>query len=386
MSERKLCVVTGTRAEYGLLYGLLKEIEQDPTFQLQLIATCMHLSPEFGMTAQVIESDGFSIQAKVEMLLSSDTPVGVAKSIGLGVIGFADAFDHLRPDLVILFGDRYEILAAAQAALVAKIPIAHIGGGDSTEGAFDESIRHSLTKMSHIHFVSHAGSAARVRQMGENPNFIFTVGSPGIDQIKSLKLLTPDELQQSLDFEWRARNILVTFHPVTMEEFSSTLQFNELLQALDRLGPELGILFTKPNSDPEGRRLAQMTDDYVNTHPNAKAYTSLGQLRYLSAISIVDAVVGNSSSGLYEAPSFHKPSVNIGDRQKGRISATSVIQCAAQADDITKAILRAFELDCSETTNPYGSGDSCKKIVAQLKQISNYRTLLKKHFFEVDTK
>lgn len=382
MAKRKICIVTGSRAEYGLLYWLMKEIQADPALQLQIIATGMHLSPEFGLTYKVIEEDGFAIDAKVEMLLSSDTPTGVAKSIGLGTIGFADALERLKPDILVVLGDRFEILAASQAALVARIPVAHIAGGDTTEGAFDEAIRHSITKMSHLHFVTNEDAARRVRQLGENPDYVFNVGSPGLDNIARLKLLDRQELERSLDFSFQKKNLLVTFHPATLETQSAEMQFKELLAALDGLGPDVGVIFTKPNADTDGRVIIRLMDDYVATRPNARAYVSLGQLRYLSAMSQADAVVGNSSSGLYEAPSFGKPTVNIGDRQKGRLQAASVINCAPLSGEIGKAIVQALAMDCSATVNPYGDGNSSARIKDALKKIAAPSTLLKKHFFD----
>ncbi|GFO66062.1 UDP-N-acetylglucosamine 2-epimerase [Geomonas paludis] len=383
MAKRSVCVVTGSRAEYGLLSGVMRAIQQDPDFQLQVVATGMHLSPEFGLTWRAIEGDGFAIDAKVEMLLSSDSPVGIAKSIGLGTMGCADAFDRLKPDILLLLGDRFEILAAAQAALVARIPIAHIAGGDTTEGAFDEAIRHSITKMAHLHLVTNEGAAKRVRQLGENPDHIHVVGSPGIDQIRSLKLLSRQELAQDLGFDFMAKNLLVTFHPVTLEHIPAQQQFQELLNALDQLGSGTGIIFTKPNADTDGRDIIAMTDAYVATRPNTRAYTSLGQIRYLSTMAQVDAVVGNSSSGLYEAPSFGKPTVNIGDRQKGRLQASSVVNCEAVAGEIRDAIGQALQRDCSGTVNPYGDGHSVERIVSLLKQLPDPKALLKKHFHEV---
>lgn len=380
---RKICIITGSRAEYGLLYWLMKEIQADPALQLQVIATGMHLSPEFGLTYKAIEEDGFAIDAKVEMLLSSDTPVGIAKSIGLGIIGFADALERLKPDILLVLGDRYEIFSAVQAALVARIPVSHIAGGDTTEGAFDESIRHSITKMSHLHFVTNEDAARRVRQLGENPDYIFKVGSPGLDNITRLKLPDRQELESSLDFKFKEKNLLVTFHPVTLETQSAEVQFQELLTALDALGPDVGIIFTKPNADTDGRAIIRLMDSYVATHSNARAYVSLGQLRYLSAMSHADAVVGNSSSGLYEAPSFGKPTVNIGDRQKGRLQAASVINCAPVSGEISKAIVRALATDCSGTVNPYGDGNSSIRIKDRLKQIVEPSVLLKKHFFDL---
>lgn len=384
MARRSICVVTGTRAEYGLLYWLMKDIQADPDLELQIIATGMHLAPEFGLTCQVIEADGFNIDAKVEMLLASDTSVGIAKSMGLGVIGFADALDRLRPDILVLLGDRFEILAAAQAALVARLPVAHLFGGDTTEGAFDEAIRHSITKMAHLHFVSNAVSAARVCQLGENPDHVYNFGSTGIDQIKRIKLLDRNEIEQQTGFKFRKKNLLVTFHPATLEEQSPEIQFQELLDALARLAPDFGLIFTYPNADPSGRALITMTEKFVAGHANAKAFASVGQLRYLSVMALVDAVVGNSSSGLYEAPSFKVPTVNIGDRQKGRLQAASVINCAPLAQLILEAIRIAVEMDCSTVVNPYGDGESSPKIKEVLKTIALGETLLKKHFFVME--
>lgn len=383
---RKICVVTGSRAEYGLLYWLMKEVQQAPDLELQVVATGMHLSPEFGLTYKVIEQDGFVIDAKVEMLLSSDTPVGVAKSIGLGVIGFADALARIKPDILVLLGDRFEILAAAQAALVARIPIAHIAGGDTTEGAFDEAIRHSITKMSHLHFATNKDAVLRIRQLGENPKHIFLVGNPGLDHLKRLTLLDRASLENELEFKFKQKNILVTFHPVTLDNQPSELQFEELLHALDVLGPEVGIVFTKPNADTDGRVFIKMIDNFLLQHPNARSYTSLGQLRYLSIMSQVDAVVGNSSSGLYEAPSFKVPTVNIGNRQKGRLQATSILNCPVEMQAITQAITKAFKLDCLDTINPYGDGDSSRLIVDVLKDVSPLDQLLQKHFFSLEEK
>ncbi len=380
MSARRVCVVTGSRAEYGLLYWLLKGLRDDPAFELQLVATGMHLAPEFGLTYRAIEQDGFRIDAKVEMLLSSDTAVGIAKSMGLGVIGFADAFDRLRPDLLVLLGDRFEIFAAAQAALVARIPIAHIGGGDTTEGAYDEALRHGITKMAHLHFVTNEDSARRVRQMGEDPHSVFVVGSTGIDNIVRLPRLDRAALEASLGWRLRDRNLLVTFHPVTLSEHSAADQFRELLAALETFGEDVGILFTLPNADNEGRSLIAMVEEFVANRPWTRAFASLGQQRYLSAMALVDAVVGNSSSGLYEAPSFHKPTVNIGERQKGRLKAASVIDCAPRRDAIVAAIRAAFALDCSKVVNPYGRGDASEKILAALKRVRDPHALVQKRF------
>ncbi len=375
-------MVTGSRAEYGLLYWLMREILDDPDLELQTIATGMHLSPEFGLTYRAIEADGFAIDAKVEMLLSSDTPVGVAKSAGLGVIGFADAFERLKPDILVLLGDRFEILAAAQAALVMRIPVAHIAGGDVTEGAFDESIRHSITKMAHLHFVTNEIAARRVHQLGEDPSRIFNVGSPGLDFVKRFERMDRQRLEKELNFRFLKKNLLVTFHPVTLDDEPAEVQFEELLKALEGLGEDVGIIFTMPNSDTGNHVLFALIERFVAIHANSKAYVSLGQVRYLSAMAEVDVVVGNSSSGLYEAPSFGKPTVNIGDRQKGRLMAQSVICCQPDAVAIAEAITLALEMDCSGVINPYGDGGSSIRIKETLKEIGNPAQLLKKRFFD----
>jgi UDP-hydrolysing UDP-N-acetyl-D-glucosamine 2-epimerase len=384
-AKRRICVVTGSRAEYGLLYWLIRDLHEDLKVELQLVVTGMHLSSEFGLTYKTIEEDGFPINERVEMIVSSDTASGIAKSIGLGVIGFGDAFARLNPEIVVVLGDRFEILAAAQAALVANIPLAHIVGGDTTEGSYDEAIRHSITKMAHVHFVTNSIAAQRVRQMGENPAHVHNVGSPGIDNIRRLRLLGRDELARDLNCTFQTRNLLITFHPVTLEPTDSEKQFSALLDALDALGDGVGLFFTKPNADTGGRRLMTMIDRFVTSRPCAWAFTSLGQLRYLSLMAQMDVIVGNSSSGLYEAPSLKKPSVNIGDRQKGRLLADSVICCTPARQAIITAITEAFARDCSRTVNPYGNGDASERIAALLKGIPEPRKLLKKHFYMLES-
>jgi len=382
---KKICVVTGTRAEYGLLYWLLKEIEADKELQLQLIATGMHLSPEFGLTYKEIEKE-FKINKKIEMLLSSDTSVGISKSMGLAQISFAESYDELKPDIVIVLGDRYEIFSVTSAAMIARIPIAHIHGGEKTEGAFDESIRHSITKMSHLHFTATEEYRNRVIQLGENPSRVFNVGGMGIENIKRLKLLTKDEFEKSIEFKLNIKNILVTFHPVTLENSTAQEQFKELLDAIDKL-EDTNIIFTKANSDTDGRVINQMIDEYVtkNSHKSI-VFTSLGQLRYLSALQYVDAVVGNSSSGLAEAPSFKIGTINIGDRQKGRIKASSVIDCEPNKNSIVKAFAKLYSKEFQETlktiTNPYGNGCASKKIVEILKNV-DLKNILKKSFYDL---
>ena len=336
--KRKICIITGTRAEYGLLYWLMKEIQEDSDLELQIIATGMHLSPEFGLTYRQIEKDGFKIDRKIEMLLSSDTPVGVSKSMGLGMIGFAEAYADLKPDIVVLLGDRFEIFSAAAAAMIARIPIAHLHGGETTEGAFDEAIRHSITKMSHLHFTAVEEYRRRVIQLGELPDRVFNVGGLGVDNIKKLNLMNQQEFEQSISFKLGRKNLLITFHPVTLEHATAGEQFQNLLNAIEELQDTI-FIFTKPNADTEGRIIIQMIDEYVyrNAH-KAVAFTNLGQLRYLSAMQFMDGVVGNSSSGLAETPTFKIGTINIGDRQRGRIKAESVIDCEPNKESILAAI------------------------------------------------
>lgn len=383
--SRKICVVTGTRAEFGLLRWLMQEIEASDALTLQVIATGMHLSPEFGLTYREIEQAGFNIDARVEMLLSADTASAVTKSMGLGLIGYADAYTRLAPDLVVLLGDRFEIFAAAAAAMIAGIPIAHLHGGETTEGAFDEALRHSITKMSHLHFVAAEDYRKRVIQLGEQPERVFLVGGLGIDAIKRTTLMTREALEASLNFAFGPRNLLITFHPVTLENQSSAHQMSELLKALDGLG-DTHLIFTMPNADTGGRELTAMVDAFVATHPNACAYSSLGQLRYLSCMHFVDGVVGNSSSGLAEAPSLKTGTVNIGDRQYGRLKAQSVIDCAPQSQAISNAIGRLysppFQQTLSSVVNPYGDGGASEKIVQALGS-QDLSGILKKSFFNI---
>ncbi|NQX61921.1 UDP-N-acetylglucosamine 2-epimerase [Paenibacillus qinlingensis] len=380
---KKICVVTGTRAEYGLLSSLMLFLREDAEIELQIIATGSHLSHEFGLTYKTILEDGFMINERIEMILSSDTAVGVTKSIGLGIIGFADGYERLKPDLVVLLGDRYEILAAAQAALIAKLPIAHIGGGDVTQGAYDEAIRHSITKMSHLHFVTNKESGERVRQLGENPKYIYNVGSPGIDLIKNMELANRKQLSKLLSFSWKSKNALVTFHPSTLDKENPSVQFERLLAALSRLGDDFGIIITKPNADSDGRMLIRMIEDFEKRHNNVKSYVSLGQYKYLSTMAQVDVVIGNSSSGLYEAPSFKKPTVNIGDRQRGRLLAESVLNCEPEEQEIYESIQRAISLDCEHVFNPYGEGESSVKIYEIIKSFSDYKHLIIKEFHQM---
>jgi GDP/UDP-N,N'-diacetylbacillosamine 2-epimerase (hydrolysing) len=385
--SRKICVVTGTRAEFGLLRWLMQEIQHESELELQVLATGMHLSPEFGLTYREIEQAGFVINAKVEMLISADTATAVTKSMGLGMISYADAYERLAPDLIVVLGDRFEIFAATAAAMIAGIPLAHLHGGETTEGAFDEAIRHSITKMSHLHFVAAEDYRRRVIQLGEQPERVFMVGGLGVDAIKRIKLLDRETLEDSLGFKFGRRNLLITFHPVTLEgENNSCQQMTELLTALAELD-DTHLLFTMPNADTGGRELTAMVKRFAASRQNVLVYTSLGQLRYLSCMKYVDAVVGNSSSGLAEAPSMGIATINIGDRQKGRLSASSVINCEPAQKSISEALSTAFDpsfrskLMC--TNNPYGSGGASESIVKIIKD-HDLKNLLKKSFFNLD--
>lgn len=382
---RRICVVTGSRAEYGLLRWVMEGLATSTGVELQVIATGMHLSAEFGLTYREIEADGFRIDRKVEMLLSSDTPAAVSTSIGVGVAGCAAALRDLQPHLLVVLGDRFEILAAAIAALVARIPIAHLHGGETTEGAFDEAIRHSITKMSHLHFVAAETYRRRVIQLGEHPDRVFLAGGLALDSIKRLPLLDRPALERALGVELGEKNLLVTFHPVTLEDATSEAQMGELLAALDRRR-DTCIIFTMPNADTDGRVLFELVEAFVASHPNGRVFTSLGQLRYLSCLRHVDAVVGNSSSGLTEAPSFRIGTVNIGDRQRGRLRASSVIDCGPDRDAIGAAIDRVysdeFRAALSETRNPYGEAGASETIVGVLRAYP-IGSLLKKTFHDL---
>jgi GDP/UDP-N,N'-diacetylbacillosamine 2-epimerase (hydrolysing) len=386
--SRKICVITGTRAEYGLLRWVMQGIKDDPELTLQIIATGMHLSPEFGLTYQAIEQDGFQIDRKVEMLTSSDTSVGIAKSMGLGMIGFADALAQLQPDIIVVLGDRFEIFAAVSVALVARIPVAHLHGGEATEGAFDEALRHSITKMSHLHFVAAEVYRQRVIQLGEHPERVFLVGGLGIDNIKRLSLLNKAELEQSLDLKLGTKNLLITFHPVTLETATAADQMQALLLALEEL-EDTQLIFTLPNADTDGRTLIKMVEQFVDQHANARAYTSLGQLRYLSCIAHVDGVIGNSSSGLAEVPSFKKGTINIGDRQRGRLQADSIINCESTLASIGAALEQLYSIEFQaklcHVINPYGEGGASAKIIDTLKHYK-INEILKKKFHDLPTK
>ncbi len=385
MSEpRIVCVVTGSRAEYGLLYWLMKDVADDPALHLQVVATGMHLSPEFGLTYRQIEADGFTIDAKVEMLLSADSPVAVSKALGLGVIGFADVLPRLKPDVMIVLGDRFEILAAVQAAMIARIPVAHIHGGETSEGAFDEGIRHAITKMAHLHFVAAEPYRQRVVQLGESPARVFNVGAPGLDHLARTPLLSRAALASSLSLDLGRPLFLVTYHPATLGRLSPLDAFGQLLEALHSF-PDAAVVFTYPNADTGGRALIACIDAFVaQSSGRAKAFASLGQQRYLSLMREADVIIGNSSSGLTEAPALCRATVNIGERQKGRLKASSVIDVEERCQDIVAGIGRAlsegFRDSLPATESLYGRGDASAAIVSRLKEAL---PTLQKSFFDI---
>lgn len=381
--SRKICVVTGSRAEYGLLYWVMKEIVAAPELELQVVATGMHLSPAFGHTYREIENDGFLINSKVEMLLSSDTSAGISKSVGLGILGFTDALQDLAPDVIVLLGDRFESFAAAVAALFARIPIAHIHGGEVTQGAYDEALRHSITKMAHLHLAAAERYRERILQLGESPSRVFTVGSPGIENMRRLKLLSRPEIERIMKISLGRRSFLVTFHPVTLDDNSAPDQLGALLSALGEL-EDTTMVFTMPNADAGGHLIPEMIRDFVAKKPSSyHSVTNLGTLKYLSLMRCVDAVVGNSSSGIIEAPSLKIATVNIGNRQKGRLRATSIIDCEPSVAEIRAALRTVFSEDfrskLAATSNPYGEGETSKRIVEILKTV-DLTDILKKAF------
>lgn len=380
---RKICVVTGSRAEYGLLSGLMSAIKRDADLELQIIATNMHLSPEFGLTYKCIEEDGFVINKKVQMLISSDTANATAKSVGLGFMGFADAYEDLHPDLIVVLGDRYELIPAVSTALFYKIPVAHLHGGEITEGAYDDCIRHSITKMSHLHFTSTEEYRKRVIQLGEDPKRVFNVGALGIENIKKIQLLSKKALEATLEgFKLSEKTLLVTYHPVTLENSTASVQIQNLLEALDEM-KDYKVIFTLPNSDTDGQIIAQRIRDYVSMNKErAIAFQSLGLKRYLSVLKYVKAVVGNSSSGIIEVPSFGIPTLNIGDRQKGRLAAESVINCGNGKNEIIEGLKKVMKTDCGKVSNPYEGKNTTEEILHVLKTYS-LEGVIQKSFYNL---
>ncbi len=386
MSPRHICVVTGSRAEYGLMSLLLKRLQEDPDIRLSIVATGMHLSSEFGLTASEIEADGLPITERVEMLQEGDSASAVTKAIGIGTIGFAETFERLRPDLCLVLGDRFEILAAAQAAMVARIPIAHIHGGETSEGAIDESIRHAVTKMSQLHFVAAAPYRQRVIQLGEHPDRVFHVGSLGVDVIYALDLMNAEAIEQDLGLDMERPIFVVTYHPATLGDTPPEVAVAKLFAALDEF-PDAQCVITKSNADAGGKRINNEIDRYA-TGKGDRVYvsTSLGQLRYLSLLKHATAVIGNSSSGIIEAPVFEVPTVNIGDRQRGRLRAGSVIDCIEDRHAIRAAIDRAisrdFRLSLRGLETPYGK-PGAPDAIAEILRSTDLKTLGMKSFYDL---
>lgn len=388
MHKRKIAVVTGSRADYGLLYWSLKKIQTDPSLELCLIATGQHLSIKHGLTHKAIENDGFHINHKVEMLLDADTSQSLIKGTSLGFEGMGLALSKENPDLLLVLGDRYEIFAACFAATLLKLPIAHIHGGESTEGLMDEAFRHGITKMSHIHFVATNFYRQRVIQLGENPSKVYTVGGMGVEYISKMKLISKKILEKKFNFNFYKNNILVNYHPTTLEKKDSQILFIEILNALDRLKDTL-IIFTAPNSDPENQVLFHMISEFCSRDKNRKFFVSMGNENYLSLMSYCSLVLGNSSSGIIETPSLKIPTVNIGDRQKGRIKARNIIDCDFSEQSITKAIKKAlsknFQKNLSNLENPYDCGQGSNKIIEVLRGI-NLDNILMKQFYDLSFK
>lgn len=382
----KLCVFTGARSEYGLLSPLLRALRREKTFDVKILVSGMHLSPEFGLTYREIEKDGFPIAEKVEMLLSSDTDAGIAKSTGLGMVGFADALGRLEPDAVLLLGDRFETFAMATAAYLMKIPVVHLHGGETTEGATDEAMRHAITKMAYLHFTSTEVYRKRVIQLGEAPDRVFNVGAIGLDNIRSLRLMKKNELEADLGISWKNPMAVITFHPVTLEHATAESQFDALAAAI-LANKGLNVIFTYPNADASGRIIISKIREFVKENPGiAAAFPSLGVVKYLSAVKHADLVMGNSSSAIIEVPSLHKPVINIGDRQKGRVRANNVLDVESETAEISKAIRKAlsetFRQKCARVVNPYGDGRTAQRIVTILKK-ELWKIDLKKKFFDI---
>ena len=384
----KICVVTATRAEYGLLKPLMKGLLSDSDYAPHIAVTGMHLSPEFGMTVNSIEADGLAIDKKIEILLSSDTPVALSKSMGLAMISFAEYFAESQPNALVVLGDRYEMLAVCSAAMNERIPIFHLHGGETTEGIIDEAVRHSITKMSYLHFASTEAYRKRVIQLGESPDRVFNVGAMGVENALRVPEMSVTELEESLGFSLENNYVVGTFHPVTLENSTAKMQAEELLLALD-MHPEMNYLFTKANADTDGRAINELLADYSCTHANLHLVDSLGTERYLNAVKHARFVIGNSSSGLIEVPSFHVPTINIGDRQLGRIAGKTVINCQPNRESINFAINTAMDEEFLRTvrhaTNPYGDGHTSEKILKIIKEFFvNEKIHIKKKFYDVD--
>ena len=385
--RKRVAVFTGTRAEYGLLFWLLKDIQSDPELELKLIASGMHFSPEFGETFRDIEKDGFKIDEKIETLLSSDSGVGVAKSVGLGVLGCADAISRLLPDVIVILGDRFEALAVAQSAMFLRVPIIHIHGGEVTEAAYDDAIRHAITKFSYLHATSTEGHRRRVIQLGEAPERVVNVGAIGLDHLKRSKFFTRHELSESINLDLSRAYFVVTYHPVTLGDEPGLSTFNEIIAALEAF-PDYNVIITYPNADDGARGIIPLIDSYAKHNPQrVLAVSSLGQIRYLSAVKHACAVIGNSSSGIIEVPSFQLPTVNVGMRQRGRLAAKSVLNASPDRLSIESAIHKAVNREYpgarEAVQNPYGSGDTSQKVISMIKSLD---TKVAKTFYDIKYK
>lgn len=385
--KKKISILTATRAEYGLLKPVILKLLAVPEFDVRVVVTGAHLSPEFGLTYKEIEQDGIPIDEKIEILLSGDTPTAISKSMGLALIGFGDYFARLNPDMIVVLGDRYETLGVCCAAMNQRIPIAHLYGGETTEGAVDECIRHAITKLSYLHFTSTEQYRNRVIQLGEQPDRVFCVGAMGIENILREELLSKSELEVAIDFKLDKPYAMVTFHPVTLEDNNSAEQFKALLDVCQK-HEEMKFVFSKANADANGRIINQMLDAYVKEHDNAVVFASLGLVRYLSTVKYSAMVMGNSSSGLVEAPSLGVPTINMGDRQKGRLQADSVINCELVSNEIEKAMVLAqtivFKNKARNTVNPYGNANTSREIVGKIKEfLLDDKINLKKKFYDI---
>lgn len=384
-SKKKICVITGSRAEYGILKNLIFEIKKSKKLKLQLLVTGMHLSARHGLTYKEITQDGIKINKKIKILSNSDTSKAISNSISIGIKKFSQTYNLIKPDLVLILGDRFEIFSGAIAAMSARLPIGHIHGGETTEGAIDEAIRHSITKMSHLHFVAAGKYKNRVKQLGESPDKIYLTGGLGVDTINKTNFIKKKILEKEINFKFNKKTILVNYHPVTLEKNSSKNQIKEILDAL-KMFKNINILFTMPNADHNSKIIYKSISDFVKKNKNSKAFKSVGSLKYLSCLKCVDVILGNSSSGLLEAPSLKKVTINIGERQKGRLKAKSVIDCEPKKIQILKSLRKVLnnkkKFKTKDFKNPYGNGGASKKIVKILENI-NYNNLLKKKFYNI---
>lgn len=381
---RKICIFTGGRAEYGLLKPLLYELQKNEKIVLQIIVAGMHLSREFGLTYKIIENDGFICDEKIEMILSSDSTIAISKSMGLGMISFSEALHRLNPDFLVTLGDRYENMSIVTTAWVCRIPVAHIQGGEKTLGAIDDQFRHCITKMSTLHFVATDEYKRRVIQLGEEPRRVFNVGALNVDALKKVEVMSKAELEKDIGFKFTGKTLLVTFHPVTLEKDTAESNFKQLLEAMDEI-PDLKIIFTKTLADTDGRVINNMIDKYVSLNEDRSiAFTSMGQKRYINTLKYIDAVAGNSSSGIIETPSFKVPTINIGDREKGRIMAKNVICVKQDLIEIREAFNKVFSIEFKESlinmTNPYEKENTAINIAKILSTFQLPKTTMKEFY------